>query len=81
MLHLERRKKSNGFIFALIHHRGLIPIMYVTTYLPLTSLPGGIPCPFSSPRGLDGVMQSILGSLRRTKSMSTALKKATDCII
>ena len=35
-------------------------------------------CPFSSPRGLEGVTQSIVASLRSTESMSTALKKATD---
>ena len=36
-------------------------------------------CPFSRPSGFDGVLQSNVGSLRSTRSISTALKKATDC--
>ena len=35
-------------------------------------------CPFSRPRGLEGVLQSMEGSLRRQESTSTAEKKATD---
>ena len=41
-------------------------------------LPCGMLCPFESPRGLEGVLQSMDASLRRTLSMSTALKNATD---
>ena len=41
--------------------------------------PGGMPWPFSKPSGLEGVTQSMVGSLRSTLSTSTALKKATDC--
>ena len=43
-------------------------------------IPCGMPCPFSRPRGFDGVLQSSVGSLRSTRSISTALKKATDCM-
>ena len=41
-------------------------------------LPCGMLCPFERPRGLEGVLQSMDASLRRTLSMSTALKNATD---
>ena len=41
-------------------------------------LPGAMLCPILSPWGLDGVLQSIVTSLRMTLSMSTALKNATD---
>lgn len=41
--------------------------------------PGGIPYLRSIPVGLEGVMQSMLTSFRRHWSMSTELKKATDC--
>ena len=40
--------------------------------------PGDIPWPLWSPSGVDGVLQSIVTSLRSTVSISTALKNATD---
>jgi len=51
----------------------------VVTYCSsvLLLLPCGMLCPFESPRGLEGVLQSMAASLRKTVSMSTALKNAT----
>ena len=50
-----------------------IPRTYQAVY---RCVPWGMLCPFSRPSGFDGVLQSNVGSLRSTRSISTALKKA-----
>lgn len=41
--------------------------------------PRGMPYFFSMPVGFDGVTQFMVTSFLKHRSMSTALKKATDC--
>ena len=53
----------------------MVVFFFVIIFL---NTPGAIPCPLWSPNGLDGVLQSIVTSLRSTVSISTALKNATD---
>ena len=78
---------ENSALFRFLHSYTLL--LVAGSYVPLTDyyegelnqtsvLPCGMLCPFESPRGLEGVLQSMDASLRRTLSMSTALKNATD---